>query len=205
MNRPPRLETNQRPIVVVSGLPRSGTSLMMQMLAAGGLPICCDAARPADASNPHGYYELAAVKNLAKDASFLAAAAGHGVKIIAPLLPFLPAGYRYRVIFLTRDLERVVASQQAMLQRLGLPDDSDRATLIAMFRRQLAAAQALIAAHPAAESLVVAHEDCLERPQQVAAQVARFVGLPGERCAAMAAAVDPLLVERRRTPDNGSR
>jgi hypothetical protein len=104
-------------IVVVSGLPRSGTAMMMQMLAAGGLPLLTDGRREADASNPRGYHELEAATRLRSDRAWLADARNKGVKIVAQLLPFLPAGHSYRVILMERALEEVLASQRRMLAR----------------------------------------------------------------------------------------
>lgn len=106
-------------IVVVSGLPRSGTSMMMKMLEAGGLPIFQDGLRQADADNPKGYYEAERVKDLAQDARWLPAAAGHGIKIISSLLTYLPPGLSYKIIFMRREMPEVLASQQKMLERSG--------------------------------------------------------------------------------------
>ena len=99
-----------KPIVVVSGLPRSGTSMMMQMLEAGGLEILTDGRRTADESNPHGYYELERVKTLEKseDTSWLTDARGKAVKIIAFLLRYLPENLNYKVIFVHRDMDEVL-------------------------------------------------------------------------------------------------
>lgn len=107
------------PIIIVSGLPRSGTSMMMKMLEAGGLPIYQDGLRQADADNPKGYYEAEKVKDLAEDASWLPAAAGHGIKIISSLLTCLPPDLRYKIIFMRREMPEVLASQQTMLLRSG--------------------------------------------------------------------------------------
>ena len=109
------------PIVVVSGLPRSGTSMMMRMLEAGGLPIYQDGLRHADADNPRGYYEAERVKDLAQDASWLALAAGHAIKIISSLLTYLPPDLRYKIIFMRREMPEILASQQKMLERSGHP------------------------------------------------------------------------------------
>ncbi len=108
-------------ITVVSGLPRSGTSLMMQMLVAGGLPALTDAVRSPDESNPRGYFEFEPVKRLRTDASWLEQARGRAVKIIHLLLRELPTDgrFQYRVLFLRRPLEEVIASQSAMLARAG--------------------------------------------------------------------------------------
>ena len=105
-------------IVVVSGLPRSGTSLMMQMLEAGGLPILMDDRRPADADNPRGYYEFQPVKTLDKDNSWMAQAEGKAVKVVSLLLYHLPPGHDYKVLFMERTIAEVLASQTAMLKRL---------------------------------------------------------------------------------------
>ena len=110
------VDSNQ-PIVVVSGLPRSGTSMVMQMLAAGGMPVLVDEHRAPDESNPKGYFEYEPVKKLRIDDSWLPQACGKAVKIIAQLLPSLPKQYRYQVLFIERDMNEVIASQEAMLQR----------------------------------------------------------------------------------------
>src|SRR3954449_579427 len=103
---------NQKPIVVVSGLPRSGTSMAMKMLEAGGVPILSDGIRTADVSNPKGYYELERVKELDKggDTAWPAEARGKAVKIISFLLTWLPETYDYQVIFMQRDLQEAIAS-----------------------------------------------------------------------------------------------
>ncbi|MEM7809019.1 MAG: sulfotransferase family protein [Planctomycetota bacterium] len=116
-----RLSADDKPYVtVVSGLPRSGTSLMMQMLAAGGIPPLTDGKRTADHDNPRGYLELERVKQIDSDPSFLADAAGKAVKLIHVLaLKLPPAEVPYRVVFMNRPIEEVVASQAAMLERSG--------------------------------------------------------------------------------------
>ena len=106
-------------ITIVSGLPRSGTSMMMQLLVAGGIEPYRDELRPPDADNPRGYFEHIRATRLNIDQSWLPNARGRAVKIVAHLLPQLPPGEEYRVIFLHRDLREVVASQRAMLERLG--------------------------------------------------------------------------------------
>jgi hypothetical protein len=108
-------EANQ--VVVVSGLPRSGTSLMMKLLQKAGLPILTDNVRAADGDNQGGYYEYEPVKWMKEgDKSWMKNAVGKGVKIISHLLPNLPAGYSYKVVFMTRDLREIIASQDAMLK-----------------------------------------------------------------------------------------
>jgi hypothetical protein len=184
-------------ITVVSGLPRSGTSMLMQMLDAGGLPPFTDAERAPDASNPRGYYEHERVKALARDNSWLAEAEGHVVKVIAQLLGHLPDGFDYRVAFLERDLDEVLASQAAMLQRLGRPG-AEPDVLRPIFERQLAGAQRWLDAHPRATVLYVRHGDVVADPAEQAARLNAFLGGDLDQ-AAMAAAVDPAL-HRQRTP-----
>lgn len=108
-------------IVVVSGLPRSGTSLMMQMLHRGGLPVVTDDIRTADTDNPRGYFEFERVKKTREDSSWLPGARGKVVKMVSSLLYDLPATERYRIIFMERDLDEILESQETMLRRLGRP------------------------------------------------------------------------------------
>lgn len=112
-----------KPIIVVSGLPRSGTSMLMQMLEAGGVPVYCDTLRQPDLDNPHGYYELARIKKLAQqqDQTWLGMAQGRVIKIISHFLPHLPLDYKYKTVLLNRDLNEVLASQNKMLARRGQP------------------------------------------------------------------------------------
>jgi hypothetical protein len=118
------LSTQLPAITIVSGLPRSGTSMMMRMLAAGGLPIFQDGLRQADADNPKGYYEAERVKDLARDASWLALASGQAIKIISSLLPYLPPDLSYKIIFMRREMPEILASQQQMLARAGQAQDA---------------------------------------------------------------------------------
>jgi predicted AlkP superfamily phosphohydrolase/phosphomutase/tetratricopeptide (TPR) repeat protein len=102
-------------IIIVSGLPRSGTSVMMQMLDKGGIPVLTDERRSADQSNPKGYYEYEPVKKMAADNSWIKEANGKAVKIIAQLLPYLPSNFNYKIIFMEREMSEVMKSQQVML------------------------------------------------------------------------------------------
>ncbi len=106
-------------IYVVSGLPRSGTSLMMQMLSAGSMEIFTDGKRQSDENNPRGYFEHDAVLRLRRDANWLGAAANKVVKIVSPLLTFLPPRFNYKIIFMERPVMDVMVSQQRMLQHNG--------------------------------------------------------------------------------------
>jgi hypothetical protein len=106
-------------IVIVSGLPRSGTSLMMQMLVNGGMEVVTDNIRTADTDNPRGYYEFEQVKKVKQDASWLPEVRGKAVKMVSQLLYDLPPSERYRIIFMERDMDEMLDSQEKMLERLG--------------------------------------------------------------------------------------
>jgi len=110
-------------ITLVSGLPRSGTSMMMRMLAAGGMPICTDNIRKANVDNPKGYFELEKIKQLDKDTSWLRHERGKAIKAISALLPMLPTDIDFHVIFMQRRMSEILASQKKMLQRRGVVDD----------------------------------------------------------------------------------
>jgi tetratricopeptide (TPR) repeat protein len=182
---------------IVSGLPRSGTSLMMQMLAVGGLPPLHDGHRPADADNPRGYYEFASAKNIRADGSWMPHATGRALKLVAQLLPFLPLEGDFRIILMERSLEEVLASQKVMLDRnsqAGAALDPD--ALESVYERQLAHVQEVLDRR-GFPVLRIAHAECLESPQAVATRVADFLQLPLD-LAAMSTVVDPALYRNRR-------
>jgi tetratricopeptide (TPR) repeat protein len=184
-------------ITVVSGLPRSGTSMMMQMLHAGGHPCLIDGERGADDDNPRGYFEIEKVKRLRTDASWLRDARGRALKIVAPLLMYLPAALPCRVLFMERDLHEVVASQRRMLERQGrtgaaLSDDRLRET----FARQLRQVRRLLAER-AVPTLWVSYRDAVERPTELATRVHAFLGGALDEVA-MADAVDRRLYRQRK-------
>lgn len=182
------------PVIVVSGLPRSGTSLVMQMLEAAGVSILSDGARVADEDNPRGYFEYEPVKRLRQDRSWLPKAAGQAVKIIHLLVRDLPLpGMHYRVLWVQRELKEVLASQKAMLQRsgragAGIPE----AQLEAVFALQIREVEAWLEQQPEVEMLRMDYGHILAQPQDEAARIASFLGCP-ERALAMAAVVDPAL------------
>lgn len=165
-------------VIVVSGLPRSGTSMMMKMLAAGGLPILTDNERRADENNPRGYYEFEPVKQLREGVSdWVPQAEGKVVKIISALLEHLPAGHTYKIIFMRRHIDEILASQRRMLERDGKPTDrvSDE-QLAELYRKHLAQVEAWLAGQPNMEVLYVSYNDILTNPDPIAAEVNTFLG-----------------------------
>ena len=165
------------PTIIVAGLPRSGTSLMMQMLAAGGVPVLTDHIREPDEDNPRGYYEFEAVKGLRQDASWLDDAQGKVVKMVYRLLYDLPADRPYRVIFMKRDLTESIASQDEMLRRNNLENDAVSAdALQEIFRRQLRDVESWLAGQPNFSVIYVDYHDVLRQPEHVVNEINRFLG-----------------------------
>ena len=197
-------------VTVVSGLPRSGTSLMMQMLQAGGVPPLTDAQRVADESNPRGYLELEAVKRLKTDRSWLPQARGKAVKVIHLLVPELIDAaettpgekWEFRVVLLRRPIEEVVASQRAMLARQGRPGAAlSDAQLGKMFLDQLERIERLLAGRPGFQVCTVNYPALVAQPAAEAARVNAFLGGDLD-AAAMVRAVDPALYREKGKAEN---
>ncbi|REJ68543.1 MAG: sulfotransferase family protein [Planctomycetota bacterium] len=186
-------------VTIVTGLPRSGTSMMMKMLAAGGMDVLTDRVRRADDDNPGGYYEFEPVKKTKDDASWLQDAAGKAVKMIYMLLADLPSAYTYRVLFMQRDYDEVLASQQVMLERRGEKGaglSSER--MAEIFDRQLVETRDWLAKQPNFEVLYLDYHRIVEDPLSQAEQVCGFLGMPLD-ARAMAGIVDPDLYRQRAT------
>lgn len=167
----------QRPITIVAGLPRSGTSLMMQMLDAGGMPVLTDQIRQPDDDNPRGYYEFEAVKTVKEEPAWLERAPGHAVKMVYRLLYDLPGGYTYQAVFTRRKLEEVIASQETMLRRNGKGADGlKEEQLVDIYRRQLLQFDAWIEGRPNFSVLYVDHHEVLNDTERVARDVNQFLG-----------------------------
>lgn len=185
-------------ITIVSGVPRSGTSLMMRMLEAGGIPALTDNIRQPDAHNPHGYYEYEPVKRLATDSTWMESARGKAVKIIFALLRHLPPGLEYRVIFMDRDLTEVFDSQREMLAALHDPAASQHETrIIATLAQEVRAVKQNLAARPSTTVLNVPYADLVTDPTAWTAEISRFLS-GGLNEAAMALLADPVLYRHRR-------
>lgn len=188
-------------LVVVTGLPRSGTSMLMQMLAAGGIEIMTDGLREPDEDNPRGYLEFEPVKNLLKDSSWLREGRGKAVKIVAPLLGALPPGLPCRVIFIERDLDEVLESQQRMLARrkqemVSTPERRQR--LKDEYARTVLRIKAALERRPHTRVLCLDYRDAVTDPRAVAKKMSDFLG-SGLDTVSMAASVDPVL-HRNRSP-----
>ena len=167
---------NHEIITVVSGLPRSGTSMMMQMLRAGGLTCLTDELREADISNPKGYFEFEKVKGLRADNSWLPEAKGKVIKIISHLLSCLPPELNYKIIFMERDLDEVLASQRKMLVNQGQGEEnlSDE-RLGQIFAQQLRQVKKMLADRQIS-TLFLGYKDVLEDPVEVSTQLQAFLG-----------------------------
>lgn len=164
-------------ITVVSGIPRSGTSLMMQMMAAGGMPVLTDGQRAADENNPRGYFEVESVKSLARNQDVLAQAEGKVVKVVSSLLPNLPKQFEYRIIFMCRPLEEVVSSQNRMLERLGREVPSTpTASVIAAFEQHLRKIRSWLSQQTNIAVLYLDYPAVLEAPEEQIAKIRAFMG-----------------------------
>jgi hypothetical protein len=166
-------------ITIVSGLPRSGTSLMMQMLVAGGMPALSDGERQADTDNPRGYLEWERIKQLPNDPGCIAEGEGKVVKVISRLLLSLPAGHEYRIIFMQRPLPEVLASQDQMLRRRGnYKEGVDPAVISAAFENELRKVYAWLEGKPYVKAIRVQYHDLLNKPKDLAQQLAQFLEIP---------------------------
>ena len=186
------------PIIVVSGLPRSGTSMTMKMLDAGGLKTVTDDKRSADEDNPKGYFEDERVKDLGQmeDRSWLRAARGKVIKVVSSLLQYLPEDNNYQVIFMRRHLKEVLASQAKMLDRRGEASHSSDEELIAKYESHLEKVEFQLRFRPWFDALYLDHRSVLADPAGAARQINQFLGgaLDERR---MAEAVDPNLYRNR--------
>jgi hypothetical protein len=185
------------PVVVVSGLPRSGTSMAMKMLEAGGLGVVTDRLREADEDNPKGYYEDERVKDLhqAADKSWLRESRGRVVKIISFLLKTLPADNNYKVLFMHRDLREIVASQNKMLVRRGERNDTPDERATALLEEQVRDARFFLR-RPQFEVLELDYKQIVEGSRVQAERMAAFLGGPLD-VAKMAEVVDRALYRNR--------
>jgi len=153
-------------IIIVSGLPRSGTSMMMKMLEAGGLEVLVDHIRKPDEDNPKGYYELEKAKKIKQDASWLPEAQGKVFKMVSMLLRDLPLGRRYKIIFMKRNMEEILASQKKMLTRLGQDSGTPDEEMGRLFGKHLKDIENWLEGQPHMDVVYISYNDILENPQE---------------------------------------
>jgi len=165
-----------KPIIIVSGLPRSGTSLMMQMLAVGGIPTLSDATRQADTNNPGGYFELEEVKTLEMEKKWLIDAQGKAVKIISHFLKFLPAEHTYKIIMMKRALSNVIISQNRMLQQLGKemgPIEDDK--LKDIYQLHLDEIKTWLSLQQNIQTIDVVYEHIMAKPETIIQEIGAYL------------------------------
>ena len=186
-------------IVVVSGLPRSGTSMVMSMLEAGDFPILTDHVREADEDNPKGYFEFEKVKDLAEtgDKSWLKDARGKAVKVISHLLKELPDENFYRIIFARRNLQEIIASQNIMLKRQAAANPVEDAKAIELYRKHLVNVRFLVRRKPNLEMVELTYTEVLDDPETTAERISQFLG-GNLNTRAMSAVVDRRLYRNRK-------
>jgi hypothetical protein len=191
-------QTDDHVVTVVSGLPRSGTSMMMKMLDEAGLPPLTDGIRTADRDNPKGYYEFERVKKLVDgDIAWVPEAQGKAVKVIAALVQYLPPDYVYKMIFMQRNMDEILSSQRQMLVRRGEPTDTvDDGELATLFSKHLDQVTAWIALQPNIDVLYVNYNEVLTDPSGHAQKINRFLGNTLD-AGKMAQVIDPSLYRQR--------
>lgn len=185
-------------IAIVSGLPRSGTSMMMRMLDAGGMEVVSDGIREADVDNPKGYYEFERVKRIKEDASWIPSTRGKVFKMVSLLLYHLPANERYRIVLMRRDTNEILASERKMLERLG--KDANHATderMADIFRKHLQHLEGWLEQQSHLSVLQVSYNDVVSDPLGPLERVAQFMG-GGLDVEKMVGVVDPALYRNRK-------
>ncbi|MBC8427032.1 MAG: sulfotransferase domain-containing protein [Deltaproteobacteria bacterium] len=163
------------PIVVVSGLPRSGTSMVMKIVEAGGLELFVDGKRKADEDNPKGYFEYERAKDLAKDNSWLKDVHGKVVKIVSPLLYHLPLAYEYKIIFTKRHMEEILASQNKMLERSGRGSHIDDNIMGEKFEEHLKKVYRWIEKQKNIDCLYVSYNEIIHNPLPTLSKISEFL------------------------------
>jgi hypothetical protein len=171
--------TEKKPIIIVSGLPRSGTSMMMKMLAEGGLPILVDEIRRADEDNPNGYFELDVVRQLkAGNLEWLKKADGKAVKVISSWLEYLPQEYDYKIIFMERELKEILASQKKMLDHRGETYKVNDKELEQRFRQHISTIKPWLVRQPNIEMLSINYNTLISKPDLFCERIEGFLDVP---------------------------
>ena len=185
-------------LIIVTGLPRSGTSMMMKMLEAGGIAVITDKQRQADEDNPNGYFELEQVKEIKRDRSWLDSSTGEAVKMVSMLLYNLPLDREYSLIFMKRNLDEVIASQKVMLARKGEIPSADDEKMKQLFSKHLSEIDAWLSEHNNFKTLYINYDEVLKQPQETAENIQKFLGR-GLNIDNMIKSVDPALYRQRKT------
>ena len=178
-SRPHKNNIEKQPIIIVSGLPRSGTSMMMRMLAEGGLSILTDELRRPDDDNPNGYFELEVVRQLKQgNFAWLKESNGRVVKVISALLEYLPQEYQYKIIFMERDAGETLASQKKMLDHRGQESKLSDDEMERQFHQHLSAMKPWLVRQPNMDVLYVNYNALMAEPKPFCEKVIEFLGLP---------------------------
>lgn len=191
-----------KPIVVVSGLPRSGTSMMMRMLESGGLEVVSDDIRKGDEDNPRGYFELERVKDLDKggDKTWLAEARGKTIKVISFFLKSLPGDFDYKIVFMRRHLDEVLASQEKMLDRRDEKNETSNEDMKASYEKHLKDVAFFFRYRKNFDAIDVQYDKVIQDPMEHARRVNEFLGGRLD-VQAMAAAVEQDLYRNRKAQE----
>ena len=168
-----------QPVVIVSGLPRSGTSMMMRMLAEGGLPVLTDELRRPDDDNPNGYFELEVVRQLKEgNVHWLENANGKAVKVVSALLEYLPQDHQYKIIFMERDPKETLVSQKKMLDHRGQESRLTDEEMEQQFQKHLSAMRPWLIRQPHMDVLYVNYNALVTEPESYCDRIAEFLGIP---------------------------
>lgn len=185
-------------ITIVSGLPRSGTSMTMKMLDAGGIPPLTDHVRTADQDNPKGYYEYERAKKLREgDTDWIPEAKGKAVKVIGALLMHLPSKFHYRVLFMRREMDEILASQAKMLENRGEENQVDNETMAVLFTKHLKQIEDWMKSQPNLKYIDVDYNSMLANPTPQVRKINGFLGGNLDE-AAMLEVIDPQLYRQRK-------
>ena len=185
-------------MIIITGLPRSGTSMMMKMLEAGGVAVITDKQRQADEDNPYGYFELERVKEIKRDRSWLDSSSGKAVKMVSMILYDLPLDRDYFLIFMKRNLDEVIASQKVMLARKGETPRADYEEMKQLFSKHLSEIEAWLSERKNFKILYINYGDVVKQPLETAENIQKFLGR-GLNIDNMIKSVDPSLYRQRST------
>ena len=191
------LPSSAQYITIVTGLPRSGTSLMMKILDEGGLETVQDNIRQADIDNPNGYYEFEKVKKIKQDSSWLPETQGKVFKMVSMLLFHLPPTYKYKLVFMRRNIDEMLTSQTKMLKRLNKPGPPVTDEQIsALFTKHLDDFGVWVGKQANIELIYIWYSDLMQQPCVETGRINQFLG-GSLNVAKMAAVVDPTLYRNR--------